>query len=1052
VRRLVIPLLVAIASNAVALEADRAISQYSRRAWKLEDGLPNSVVRGILQTADGYLWIATYEGLARFNGDTFTRFDKKNLSALRRDTVLAFMKSRDGALWIGTNGGGAGFLQNGKVRVLTASDGLPSDIVAALAESRDGTVWIGTSAGVCAWRKGRVENVVATTASVLSLAESADGTMWIGTRGGGLLRASGTSAPLLANASVYSLLADRDETLWAGTSQGLMHIANGEVRAIEGIPHDQVTALLRDSDGTLWVGTYSQGLFRLAADGATVARFTTAEGLLNNSVRSLFEDSEKNIWVGSNGGVECLTRGKFIPVGTPEGLADPYARSVFEDRDGNVWIGTAHGLTRFARGGAATTFTTQDGLSNDYIFGIAQAPDGAMWIGTPTGLNRLVNGRATTFTEADGLSSRSVRALYFDRAGVLWIGTDRGLTRYAGGRFEILSPGPKWETTFVQTFAEGADGSIWIGADGRGMARFHDGKFTVWTDRDGLPDMHILTLLVDREQTLWIGTDSAGLIRFRDGRFTRYTVDSGLWSDKVLQLLEDTDGRLWFGGGRGIWSVDARELNEVASHKRARVTSRVFDAGDGARSVECNGSIYPSAMRSRDGRLWFATVDGVATISPRDAAARSLRPPPVLIESVSIDGRVLGPGQRIVVPRGVQHVEIRYAALTYVSPEKAEFRYRLEGFDRDWVSAGPRRTAFFTGVPPGEYRFHVIAANADGVWNRDGAVLAMKIEPRFTQTIWFPLLVLALLVSGVWLLQQRRVYVMKRREAELVRVVEERTSEIKAALDAAKDQEKLLANALVEAEAANQAKSIFLASVSHELRTPLNAIIGFAGVLQRDGEKTFTDRQLRFVHNVAVSGEHLLALINDILDLAKIESGKMMLELNVVPLRETLESVIRVLKGITIPRGIEIEVDLHAPDASIVADTIKLKQIIFNLISNAVKFSPDDSTIRIVTRRLDGAVAISVIDRGIGIAPDHHEIIFEEFRQIHAPNTRRPPGTGLGLSLVRKFAELHGGIVTVESTLGEGSTFTVVLPVLDLLLNESRPSIHHRVDVHSRAD
>jgi len=604
----------------------------------------------------------------------------------------------------------------------------------------------------------------------------------------------------------------------------------------------------------------------------------------------------------------------------------------------------------------------------------------------------------------------------------------------------------------VQAFAEGADGSIWIGADGRGIARYRDGKFQTWTDREGLPDMHILTLLVDHEQTLWIGTDSAGLIRFKDGRFTRYTTDSGLSSDKVLQLLEDRDGRLWFGGGRGIWSVDTRELNELAAGKRTRVTSHVFDAGDGARSVECNGSTFPAAMRSRDGRLWFATVDGVATTSPREAAARRLRPPPVRIESVSIDGKVHNVDASIVVPRGAQHVEIRYAALTFVAPQKVEFLYRLEGFDRDWVSAGSRREAFYTGVPPGEYRFHVIAANADGVWNREGASAAVKIEPRFTQTIWFPLLILVLLVSAVWLLMQRRVYLMKRREAELVHVVEDRTREIKAALDAAKEQERLLADALVEAEAANQTKNIFLANVSHELRTPLNAIIGFAGVLQRDGEKTFTDRQLRFIHNISVSGEHLLVLINDILDLAKIESGKMTLHLDMVPLRELLDSITRVLKGITIARGIEIEVELHDEKASIVADAIKLKQIVYNLVANAVKFSHDKSTIRVVTRKLPDAISISVVDRGIGIAPGDHDVIFEEFRQIHAPNTRRPSGTGLGLSLVRKFAELHGGAVTVESALGEGSTFTVVLPALDLLLHDSGPAVHHGVDVHSRAD
>ena len=1017
------PLIFVLASAAGALEADRAISQYAHRAWRMENGLPNSVVRGILQTNDGYVWVATYEGLARFNGDTFTRFDKSNFPMLRRDTVLAFMKTRDESLWVGTNGGGAGFLRDGTMRVLTTADGLGSDVVNALAEGRDGTVWIGTSTGLFAFRNGRVEKQPAAQVSISSLAVHRDGALWIGTRGDGVLvlrdGAVTRGNEALAKLSVLSLLTDADGSVWAGTNQGLHRITPAGVERIDGIPPDQVTALLRDSDGTLWIGTYSSGLYRFAR--GAISRFSTAEGLLNNSVRSLFEDVEKNLWVGSNGGVECLTRGKFITVGTPEGLADPYARSVFEDHAGNIWIGTAHGLTRFGAGGIRT-FTTKDGLVNDYIFSIAQAPDGAMWIGTPTGLNRLENERVTAYSDAAKFAGRSVRALFFDRTGVLWIGTDRGAVRYTNGRFEDVVPADKWDLTFVLGFEEAPDGTLWIASDGRGLARWRDGRFTTWSDRDGLPDTHILSLHARPDGTLWIGTDSAGLIRMKDGRFTRFNVATGLWSDKVMQLLEDTHGRMWFGGGRGIWSVSVRELEEVAAGKRARVTSTVFGSGDGVRSVECNGSVFPSAMRTRDGRLWFSTVDGVATILPRDAAPRNLRPPPVRVEAVMIDGKSASMAQPITVAPGAKRIEIHFAALTYAAPERVQFRYRLEGFDHDWQNAGEQRTAFYTGLPPGDYAFHVIAANADGIWNRTGATLPLKIQPRFVQTLWFPVLILLALVSGVWLLQQRRVYVMKRRETELMSVVDERTAEI--------------AHALVEAEAANRAKSIFLANVSHELRTPLNAIIGFAGVLLRDGETSLNERQMRFMRNIEVSGEHLLALINDILDLAKVEAGKMTLDMEPVFLRETFEGVARVLKGITIPRGIELEIDVQPEVDAISADGVKLKQIIYNLVSNAVKFSPDGSTIHIAARRLAAAsspletesVAISVADHGIGIAPEHQQLIFDEFRQVHEPSTRRPAGTGLGLTLVKKFVELHGGVVQVESTLGTGSTFTVILP------------------------
>lgn len=1033
-----------------ALEPDRAISQYAHRTWKIEDGLPHSVVRAVQQAEDGYLWIATYEGLARFNGESFTRFNKSNVSGLRRDTILAFLKARDGSIWLGTNGGGAGKLAGARLDRYELVPGLPSDITPALAEGPDGEMWIGTTVGFGVFRNGAYEEPVALpdgeALPVLSIAVAPDGTVWIGSRSRGLrsLRGRELREEGFDGGSIYVLLTDPDGTLWVGAGDGLFRIANGERSRVETIPVDQIPTLLCDRHGNLWVGTYSNGLYRIAADGA-IDQFTAREGLLNNSVRSLFEDAEGTLWVGTNSGLESLASGKFVTIGPTEGLSESYTRSAFEDSKGNVWIGTAVGLNRISSEGTRV-FTTKDGLSSDYVFSIGETPDGAIWAGTSRGLNRYQDGRFRHYGPNEGITSPTVRAIHCDRSGTLWIGTDAGAYRLEGDRFVAMLPSRRWSRTYVQAFAEAPDGTLYMGADGAGVALVKDGEVTVWNEENGLPDGHILSLLLDRSGTLWIGTDSAGLIRARDGSFAQVTTESGLPSDKVLQMLEDDEGRLWAGGGRGIWHASIANLDAFAAGKSTTVATTSFGVGDGMRSVQCNGSVSPSAVRTRDGRLWFPTVDGVATVRPLPSFPLNRRLPPVKIEEILVDGNARPASGAIVIPPDARQLEVRYAALTYVNPKRAAFRFRLEGFDPQWVDAGTRRAAYYTGVPPGSYRFQVIAANADGLWNEEGASLDVRIEPRFVQTVWFPILIVAAVGALIALFHLRRIHSMKVRETELMELVEQRTKEIRQALDEAQSarevaerQGRLLAEALVDAEAASRAKSTFLANVSHELRTPLNAIIGFAHVLQQTAAPSLSEKHQRFMENIALSGEHLLRLINEILDLAKIEAGKITLDQQTVEIGPLLESVARTAKGLVVQRGVELEVAVDPGLTTVIADPTKLKQIVYNLVSNAAKFSPRQSVVRIEAKQLAAdasplgraALSIAVTDHGVGIDSAHHETIFEEFRQL-ASGGEKPPGTGLGLALVRKFVELHQGKVSVTSAPGEGSTFTVVIPLVQV--------------------
>jgi len=772
----------ALAQEPRGLDPRKAVTQLGLESWTTDHGLPNATVNTVLQTRDGYLWIGTHDGLARFDGRRFQVFDQA--AGVGSNGVRALCEDRRGGLWIGTNGGGLAHLEGGVTTLLKRSKGLPSDAVwSLLADRRDGSVWVGTNGGGLARvRDGALQtfNPADSGRVINGMAQEADGTLWLAAQSEGLRRLSPdgrftafTSALHPSLSFVNSVSLTRDGTLWiAALGRGLVRMRAGRVEplppALEELASTSVTAPLEDREGTLWIGTSGKGLGRLA--GGRLSLLGPGDGL-GEVVYSLCEDREGSLWIGTNGaGLSQLHDGSFTAYGSREGLSRDFVYTSLQDQSGVIWAGTAGGLDRLENG----RFVPVPAPVSQPVAvrGLAAEPGGALWVATyGAGLWRLEGGSWRVYTTRDGLASDTVRAALVDRTGRLWAATVAGLAVLEGGVWRTYGTADGLSRASLIGLAEDRDGRIWVGTDGGGVCRYRDGRFDAFTVREGLAGDLVLALFVDADGVLWVGTNG-GLSRLSGDRFRSVTTRDGLPSAAVTQIQDDGNGSLWLGTSRGVVRVVKASL-----FRGARLEPETFDRADGLRSSQCTAPGQPAGMRGRDGLLWFATTRGLVAVNPAELR-RDVQPPPIAIEEVLLDGqKVTGPAP-LVVPPGKVRLELRFAALSFRAPSRTSVRFRLDGFDPDWLDAGDRRHAEYTGLPSGDYVFRVSARTATGTWGARDAELALRVQPRFYQTGAFAvgavLVALGLVAGG----HRLRVARLHSRERELTDVVARRTASL----------------------------------------------------------------------------------------------------------------------------------------------------------------------------------------------------------------------------------------------------------------------------------
>jgi len=763
---------VGAAHDAHALDGHRRVTQYAQTHFAAREGLPHGLASAIAQTADGYLWTASQEGLSRFDGTSFKTFDHRKTEGVPSNTFTALARDAAGTLWAGTYDHGVLHVASGEFLQIAWEPGLQEQQIRALAFDHAGDLWIGLrDRGIVRLHAGVLAGALTThdglpSDDIRTFFVARSGAVWIGTFKGLVQWNAGQIArgpAALDGTAIHAIAEDARGDLWVGTDRGLAHIHGGAVDILDAthLPASNVYSLLFDRDHNLWIGTIA-GVARMTSDGK-LQRLPQPEA----AIRALFEDADGNVWIGSETGLDRLRDGDVIPLGKSEGVTDDAAFGVREDEAGAMWITTADGLFRIAPGEVTGTRLIGD---HGRMYAVYSDTRGDVWVGSGDGgVGRLHDGKLTWLGQQRWERIRT----FAETAEGIWLGTDHGLFRLRSDRLEDAEP--VITGIAVGTLVPDASGALWMGTNGGGLMRWR-GTGAAPIPPGGPPrSTRANTIMFDPDGTMWVGTTGAGLWRLRDGHWDVFTVKDGLFDDLMWAVIDDGLGYLWMSSNRGIWRVARAQLEARAAGLRTLVDSTVYGESDGMRDRECNGGHNPAGWRARDGRLWFPTAKGVVVIDP--AHLHPSRPPGTLVETVRIDGWPQRLADALVMPPGTSRLEVGYTAPVLRGPDRLRFRYRLDPFDRTWNDAGELRVAQYTNLPPGNYHFLVEAA-VDDAWGKP-AGLAITLQPVFYQTGWFHAVMILSLALAIVALPLLRVRQLRRRARELDRRVQEAVGELK---------------------------------------------------------------------------------------------------------------------------------------------------------------------------------------------------------------------------------------------------------------------------------